>query len=242
MPVESLDALNDRLSALKGPKAGPADMQNLEHRLDILKGRNKEPPSWLELDGRLAKLKGSSGTQKGKLAALDGRLEGELLPDFDPDVELNEQQLEALANMSDHDPDTVDADQDDFAAEASTSSTDDATAGQHQPVKSGASLKSGAGHQTAAGRFVSGRPDVSQVVLDMEAEEELSHEQLLALANMGPSSAAAAAPAWAAALGLSAQDLWHDSGAASSAEQVAARPGAQPVKKGHSPASNKSSI
>ena len=195
-PAASLDALNDRLSALKGPKAVPADMHDLHSRLDILKGRDKVPPSLLELEGRLAKLMGSSGPPK--LAP------GNAVPDYDPVVELNEQQLEALANMSDHDGNTADAPSDDLADDSPISPCNDFTHKLCVP-----SLMSKAAQQTAAGIPVHATSDLTQVMQDSAADEELSHEQLLALANM-PSSSTAAVPAWAAALGLSAQDLHHE--------------------------------
>ncbi len=220
-PAVSVDALNDRLSALKGPKAVPADMHDLQSRLDVLKGRDKVPPSLLELEGRLAKLRGSLGPPKGKLAP------GNAVPDYDPVVELNEQQLEALANMSDHDANTTDAMSDDLADDSPMSPCNDFTHNVRVP-----SVMSRAAQQTAAGIPVHATSDSAQMIPNSAAEEELSHEQLLALANM-PSSSTAAVPAWAAALGLSAQDLHHDSNADEATEmELASQEGGQYAQQG----------
>ncbi len=221
-PAASLDALNDRLSALKGPKAAPADMHDLHSRLDVLKGRDKVPPSLLELEGRFAKLRGSLDPPKGKLVP------GNAVPDFDPVVELNEQQLEALANMSDHDPNTTDAMSDELADDSSMSPCNDFTHKLHVP-----SVMSKAAQQTAAGIPVHATLESTQMIVqDSVEEEELSHEQLLALANM-PSSSTAAVPAWAAALGLSAQDLHHDDDAGEAPEaKLASHQGEQCAQEG----------
>ena len=215
-PAASLDALIDRLSALKGPKAVPADMHDLHSRLDILKGRDKVPPSLLELEGRFAKLRGSLDPPKGKLVP------GNAVLDYDPVVELNEQQLEALANMSDHD-----AMRDDLADDSPISPCNDCAHKLHVP-----SVMSRAAQQTAAGIPVHATSDSTQMIQDSAAEEELSHEQLLALANM-PSSSTAAVPAWAAALGLSAEDLHHDSDADEATEvEHASQEGGQYAQQG----------
>jgi len=222
-PAGSLDALNDRLSALKGPKAVPADMHDLQSRLDILKGRDKIYPSLSELEGRFAKLRGSLDPPKGKLVP------GNAVPDYDPAVDLNEQQLEALANMSDHDRNTADAMSDDLAADSPISPCADFT--HKLCANSSTSVMSKAAQQTAAGIHVHETTDSTQMMQD-SAAEELSHEQLLALANM-PSSSTAALPAWAAALGLSAQDLHRDSDADEATEmELATQEGAQYAQQG----------
>ncbi len=219
-PAASLDALNDRLSALKGPKAVPADMRDLHSRLDILKGRDKVAPSLSELEGRFAKLRGSLDTPMGKLVP------GSAVLDYDPVVELNEQQLEALANMSDHDANTTDAMSDDLADARPISSSNDLT---HKLCVS--SVMSKAAQQTAVGILFHETSDSTQMMQD-SADEELSHEQLLAFANM-PSSSTAAVPAWAAALGLSAQDLHHDSDADEATEvEHASQEGGQYAQEG----------
>ena len=196
-PAESLDALNLRLTALKGPKAAPADLQDLQNRLETLKGHDKGLPSMSELEGRLAMLKGSSAPSEHKLASLEGNPERQLL-DFDPDVELNDEQLEALANMSDP-TSNPDADHDILIGSISPLA---------EPHKQWAQLVgcSSFGDKEASGPS-SARPDLSQA---LDSEEELSDEQLQALACMGTSHAAAV-PAWAAALGVCAEDLRHDS-------------------------------
>ena len=220
-PAVSLDALNDRLSALKGPKAVPADMHDLHSRLDILKGRDKVPPSLPELEGRFAKLRGILDPSKGKLVP------GNAVLGYDPVVELNEQQLEALANMSDHDANTTDAMRDDLADDSPISPCNDCAHKLRVP-----SVMSRAAQQTAAGIPVHATSDSTQMIQDSAAEEELSHKQLLALANM-PSSSTAAVPAWAAALGLSAQDLHHDSDADEATEmELATQEGAQYAQQG----------
>ena len=204
--AETLDALNDRLSALKGPKPSPADLQELHKRLDTLKGRDKEAPSLAELEGRLAKLKGSSALPKGKPSMLKGKSEWQTVPDFDPDVELNEDQLEVLANMSEHGSSNVDGQG--FFIDPTSQSTN---APEQQPHIAAASSSYGAG------------PDVRQVLQGLESEDELTEQQLLALASMRP-KAAADVPAWAAALGLSAEDLHHDSDADEQASQQQPEP------------------
>lgn len=227
VPAASLDALNDRLSALKGSKTVPPDMHDLESRLDVLKGRDKVPPSLLELEGRLAKLRGSldppeGHPPKGKLVP------GNAVPDYDPVVELNEQQLEVLANMSDHDSNTTDAMSDKSLADSPFSPCADSTLEYHG--NSSTSVMSKAAQQTATGMLVHETSDFIQMMQDSEAE--LSQEQLLALANM-PSSSTAAVPAWAAALGLSAQDLRRDIDADEVTEmELATRQGAQQSPQG----------
>ncbi|DBA90127.1 hypothetical protein WJX77_007927 [Trebouxia sp. C0004] len=223
-PAVSLDVLNDRLSALKGPKAAPADMHDLESRLDILKGRDKISPSLLELESRLSKLRGSLGPPKGK------PVPGNAVPDYDPVVELNEQQLDALASMSDHHPNITDAMSDELAADSPFSPCADFTLEHH--ANSSTFVMSKAAQQTAASTSVPETSDSIQMMQDSAAEAELSHEQLLALANM-PFSSTAAIPAWTAGLGLSARDLRHDSVADEATEvELATRQGAQQSQQG----------
>ena len=193
-PAEDLNTLTDRLAALKGPKVTAAELQDLLSRLENLKGpKNTVPLS--ELEGRLAKLKGTSPAPFGQPSQLKSRSERQLIPDFDPDVELNQEQLQALASAGDS------------YAEGSPyeKRLSDSTVHQQQPL-----IKPTPANATAASAT-----DLRQVLQEFDPEDEdcLSEQQLRVLASMpttgvaGTPKSSEGIPQWAAALGPSAQDL-----------------------------------
>ena len=194
-PAEDLNTLTDRLVALKGPKVTAAELQDLQSRFEGLKGP-KSTVLLSELEGRLAKLKGTSPAPIGQLSQLERKSDRQLIPDFDPDVELNQEQLEALASVGDS-----------YAENSSFEKyLRESTEQQQPPV------------EPAPGNVAAATPmDLQQVLQDFDPEDEdyISEQQLRALASM-PSKGAAGTPQcsegvppWAAALGLSAQDLQH---------------------------------
>lgn len=196
-PAEDMATLTDRLAALKGSKVSAAELLDLQSRLEDLKGgKNSVPLS--ELEGRLAKLKGTSHAPTGRLAQVHGQICGELIPDFDPDVELNQEQLEALASMGDS-----------YAENAPLE-----TCLAESNVQAKARQKSVQSHPMPTSKS---KPHVSSVTnssevrhllqeFESEGDEGISDQQLKALASMQARDAAGV-PQWAAALGLSAHDL-----------------------------------
>lgn len=198
-PAQNLSTLTDRLAALKGPKVTAAELQDLQSRLEHLKGsKNTVPLS--ELEGRLAKLKGTCPTPTCQPSQLKGTPQGHPIPDFDPDVEMNQEQLEALAGMDDSCAENTLFDECLLAS----------THLQEQPPASAPSIK-----PTHDATAVANPTDLQQVLQDFDPEDEscLSEQQLRALASMPTTGATDApqesegVPQWAAALGLSAQDL-----------------------------------
>ena len=196
--AEDLNNLTDRLAALKGPSVTAAELQDLQSRLEDLKGGKNTVPLY-ELDGRLAKLKGISPALNGQLSQLKGRSERQLIPDFDPDVELNQEQLEALASVDDS-----------YAENSPFEKCLSESPDQHQqpPIK-----------PTPANVTAASSTDLRQVLQDFDPEDEdcISEQQLRALASMpttgtaGTPQSSKGVPQWAAALGLSARDLQHGS-------------------------------
>ena len=198
-PAEDLNSLTDRLVALKGPKVTAAELQDLQSRLEDLKGsKNTVPLS--ELEGRLAKLKGTSPSPIGQPSQLKSRSAQQLIPDFDPDVELNQEQIfEALASVSDSHAENG----------PSEKCLRETTHEQQQPhIK-----------PTPANVAAASPTDLRQALQDFDPEDEdsISEQQLRALASMptigaaGTPQSSKGVPQWAAALGLSAQDLQHGS-------------------------------
>ena len=198
-PAEDMDTVKDRLAALKGPKISAAELQDLQSRLQDLKG-GKNTVSLSELEGRLAQLKGTSSAASGQLGPLEGRPEGELIPDFDPNVDLNQEQLEALANMGDSYADNIPFDK--CLAESTQQSQK-----QQQPPAAMPTSK-------PKPNIVAGidSTDLRQVLQDFDPEDKscISEQQLKAFASM-QTRGTTGVPQWAAALGLTAQDLHHDS-------------------------------
>lgn len=198
-PAQNLDTLTDRLADLKGPKVTAAELKDLQSRLEHLKGGKNTVPL-AELEGRLAKLKGTCPTPTCQLGQLKGRPQGHLIPDFDPDVEVNQEQLEALASMGDSYADNIRFDKCLLAS----------THQQEQPPTDVPGTKPSPDATAAVNPT-----DLRQLLQDFDLEDEgcLSEQQLRALASMPTTGAADApqgsegVPQWAAALGLSAQDL-----------------------------------
>lgn len=197
-PVEDLNHLTDRLAVLKGPKVTAAELQDLESRLEVLTGgKNTVPLS--ELEGRLAKLKSTLPASIGQLGQLKGRSERQLISDFDPDIELNQEQLEALASLGDSYAENSPFEQ------CLIESTDPQ---KQPPIK-----------PTPANVAAASPSDLRQVLQNFGLEDEdcISEQQLRALASLPTTGAAGTpqscegVPQWAAALGMSAQDLQHGS-------------------------------
>lgn len=198
-PAQSLSTLTDRHAALKGPKVTAAELQDLQSRLEHLKGgKNTVPLS--ELEGRLAKLKGTCPTPTCQLGQLKGRPHGHLIPDFDPDVEMNQEQLEALASMGDSCAENTPFDQRLLAS----------THQQEQPPADVPTTEPTPDATAVANPIV-----LQQGLQDFDPEDEgcLTEQQLRALASMPTTGTAdapqesEAVPGWAAALGLSAKEL-----------------------------------
>jgi len=200
-PAEDMATLTNRLAALKGPKVSTAELPGLQSRLEELKGgKNTVPLS--ELEGRLAKLKGTSRAPAGQLAQVTGRIGGELIPDFDPDVELNQDQLETLASMDDSYAEKAPFET--CLAERNVHTK--ALASSQQPKLISTSKPK---TRLAPGSNSSGLRHRLQD-FDPEGDDGISEQQLRALASMQATNTAGV-PQWAAALGLSAQDLHSDS-------------------------------
>ena len=201
VPVEDMNALTDRLAALKAPKVSAAELQDLHNRLEALKGR-KDPIKMSELEGRLAKLKGSLPAPAGQLNQHKAKADCQLIPDFDPDVELNEEQLEALASMGNSiaDNNALEGCLTDSILQRYQQQQQDQTAG-HLPQSSQ--------HIDTAKAKLS---NLAQVLQGFDPEEEdcITEQQLQALATM-QTRGKNDIPQWAAALGLSAEDFHHDS-------------------------------
>ena len=201
VPVENMNALTDRLAALKGPKVTAAELQDMHIRLEVLKG-SKEPVSMSELESRLAKLKGSSPAPVGQLNQQKGTADCQLIPDFDPDVELNEEQLEALASTDNNIADNA----------AFQGRLTDSIMHLHQQQQQDQS----AGHMPHSSVLIDAAKakssDLAQVLHDFDPEEEdcITEQQLQALTSM-QTRGSIGVPQWAAALGLSAEDLQHNS-------------------------------
>lgn len=255
--ADTASTLDDRFDALKGAKPAIPDLADLHKRLDTLRGRDQQLPSMPELEGRFAKLQALSAKRKGMSHMT---LDGQAVPDFDPDVELNQQQLEALANLS-HARGSPDA-SNDLYSEENLSNFLTATASlradldkqlqqnaqehqQNQPQKerrgqqrqpNSACLpprhesyhEASASDDGETGTPTAARPDPKQVLQSLDSQDDLSEQQLQALANIGDSTDAV--PAWAAAVGLSAQDLGSVNGAGETAQQI--QPGRKPSCKG----------
>ena len=204
VPAEDLATLTDRLDALKGPKVSAAELPDLRSRLEDLKGAKNTLPL-PELEDRLAKLKGISDAPTSQLGQLKGRSQGALIPDFDPDVELNQDQLEALAGMNDKNAENAP-----FATCLAESIV------QAQAHQNAEHLQHSVTMPTSQPRplrsFGASSSELQQVLQDFDPEgnDGISEQQLRALASM-QAKGAAGVPKWAAALGLSAQDLHTDS-------------------------------
>ena len=247
--ADTASTLDDRFDALKGPKPAIPDLADLHKRLDTLKGRDQQLPSMPELEGRFAKLQALSAKSETNLHTTAG---GQAVPDFDPDVELDQQQLEALANLP-HVSGSPDA-SNDVDSEDNLSKYVTATASlradldkqlqqnrqeqkhqqnqqpkernrqQRQPFSKYPPLRHASFHEAIASDVRetetprAARPDPKQVLQSLDLQDDLSEQQLQALANMGDSTDAV--PAWAAAAGLSAQDLIPSNDAGETAQQT----------------------
>lgn len=193
VPVEDMATLTGRLAALKGPKVSAAELPDLRSRFEELKGsKNTVPLS--QLKDRLAKLKGTCH-------APTGRTEGLLIPDFDQDVELNPEQLEALASMGESYAENSPFET--CLAEHTVQAKPHKSAEHPYPSVSMPISKLHPGHASGASSS-----ELQQVLRDFdpEGDDGISEQQLRALASM-QAPGAAGVPKWAAALGLSAQDL-----------------------------------
>lgn len=195
VPAVDMATLTGRLAALKGPKVSAAELPDLYSRLEELKGgKNTVPLS--QLEDRLAKLKGTSH-------ASTGRTEGLLIPDFDSDVELNQDQLEALASMGEGYAENTPFET--CLAECTVQAEAHRSAEHPYPWVSMPISKPNAGCASGAGSS-----ELQQVLQDFDpkGDDGISEQQLRALASM-QALGAAGVPNWAAALGLSTQDLQH---------------------------------